>query len=329
MVKDCQIYFAPIQGVTNFNYRNVYNKHFNGIDRFYAPYILVKSCSSIKNGKFRDILPLNNAVPNLIPQIMSNDADDFIVLAEHLYNMGYEEVNWNMGCPFPMVARKKRGSGLLPEYELVDSILDKVCAKVANKVSVKVRLGRENSEDILKLIPIFNRYPLEEIIVHPRTGVQMYEGVVDLNALEKCMPLSKHEIVYNGDIFTKEDFLRVKERFPSINKWMLARGALANPFLPMMIKDEDTLSFAEKVEALKGFHDELFNSYILLLSGPRHVCDKMKEIWSYLSAFFADGDAFFKKVRRVKSVEEYVTVVTLYLEEKKNEECEALESMSR
>lgn len=324
MVEDCQIYFAPIQGVTNFNYRNVYNKHFNGVDRFYAPYILVKSCSSIKNGKFRDILPENNDVPQLIPQIMSNEADDFIVLAEHCYNLGYEVVNWNMGCPFPMVARKKRGSGLLPEYDLVDSILDKVCAKVANKISIKVRLGRENSDDILKLLPIFNNYPLVEITIHPRTGVQMYEGTVDLDAFERCLPLSKHEIVFNGDIFSREDYLRVKERFPSIKKWMLARGALANPFLPQMIKDGDCLSGGHKFEIIKNFHDNLFDSYIVLLSGPRHVCDKMKEIWSYLFAFFTDGEAFFKKLKRVKSVEDYIALVTLYLEEKMAGERESL-----
>lgn len=309
-----QIYYAPIQGVTNYTFRNCYNRHFKGIDRFYAPYILVKNCNSIKNGKFKDVLPVNNDVPALMPQLMSNEADDFIILTEMLLELGYDRVNWNLGCPFPMVARKKRGSGLLPEYERIDSILDMVCAKYPGKVSIKMRLGRETKEDIFKLLPIFNSYPLEEIIIHPRTGVQMYEGVVDPDSFARCLEISTHEVVYNGDIFSYADYLKFKERFPSVKKWMLARGVLSNPFLPEFIKLGESTDYKGQVERIRRFHDDLFDSYILLLSSPRHVCDKMKEVWSYLSLFFTDGDSFFKKLKRVKTVEDYVTVITLFLE---------------
>ena len=195
-----QLYLAPLRGFTDYIYRNTFIRHFDGFDGALAPFIPTVTADRVKPSHFRDILPENNSTLPIVPQIISNRSADFINLAVRLFDLGYSSVNWNLGCPFPMVAKKKRGSGLLPYPERIDDFLDKTVSSIPNRLSIKTRLGRRKIADIIELMPIFNRYPLAEIIIHPRTGIQMYDGKTDLDTFERCLAQSDHRVIYNGDI---------------------------------------------------------------------------------------------------------------------------------
>ncbi|CAN2042458.1 tRNA-dihydrouridine synthase [Candidatus Magnetomoraceae bacterium gMMP-15] len=300
-----KLYLAPIKGITDAIYRNTFSKYFSGFDAAVAPFISTVKGRQIKSYHLKDVLPENNSGLPVIPQIMSNNPDDFINLARCFFDMGYETINWNLGCPYPMVANKKRGSGLLPYPEMIEKILEKVIPAIPNRLSIKTRLGRINKDEIFNLMPVFNKYPLAELIIHPRTGKQMYNGHPDLDSFEKCLDLSAHSVVYNGDINDFDTFLKLSKRFKNVNHWMIGRGALANPFLPGIIKTGQD-NFSCKIKKIKNFHNDLFEQYNKVLYGPSHILGKMKGHWFYLANFFPDSRKFLKKIQKTKKIDHYL-----------------------
>lgn len=296
---------APIRGITDRLYRNTYPKYFTGIDYAVAPFVASSKQKNIDKNLIKEFEIKESAGLNAMPQLLGKDADDFIKNAHALKAMGYETVNWNLGCPFPMVTNKCKGSGLLCHPDIIASFLEKVIPAINIKLSIKLRLGLNNTDEILKLIPIFNQYPLDDLIIHPRTGKQLYSGTVDLDAFEKCIEPSVHKIIYNGDINSLEDFNMISTRFPHIEKFMIGRGALSNPFLPSEIKGDSPLSATEKNTTLRKFHDDLYNSYTAILSNSTHLLDRMKGEWYYLAAMFPNKEKVQKKIRKANTVAHY------------------------
>ncbi len=304
------LYMAPIQGITNCVYRNVYSRLFDGYDFAIAPFIRNSNVGSAKSKILRDIFVARNSADfELIPQILSKSEEDFISLSKIMFELGYKTVNWNLGCPHKRIRSKNRGSGLLSEPGTVVEILNNVITKIPNEVSLKVRLGGEDNSELRNLLPRLDDFPLKNIIIHPRTGSQMYSGGVDIPAFEECLSLTKHTVVYNGDIDSLETFKRLADRLPTISMWMIGRGGITNPFLPERIKNVKTDANAKIIERFTEFHNELFDAYQKELSGPAHIIAKMKEMWRYWSMAFEGGDRVLKSVSRTKNVNQYTAMV--------------------
>ncbi len=303
------IYLAPIQGITDRIYRNLFPVYFKGVDMAIAPFISTSKKMKAENNLLREFYPDKNTGIPTIPQIMSSVPDDFTAFANALYDIGYGTVNWNLGCPFRMVVKKGRGAGMLCYPDRVESFLEKIMPAIKPKLSIKLRIGLKYPDEVLQLIPIFNQYPLEELIIHPRTGMQMYEGEVDLDMFGQCLGLSKHRIVYNGDIDSLEKLEMLAKRFESVDRWMIGRGLLANPFLAEKIKFNTEKSYHEKIKIIKAFHDQLFAEYLEILSGPAHITNKMKESWTYMAGFFENGEKIRKRINKTHHRDNYIDVV--------------------
>ena len=293
-----RIWLAPMQGYTELLFRDVYADIFSGIDVAIAPFISALPNGNSKDREWNDVLLESNTKMPVIPQMMGNVADDLVLLANRLYDQGHPVVNLNLGCPFKMVAKKKKGSGMLCFPDELDALLETLVKGMKGRLSVKTRLGRHTREEFHDLVPIYNRYPLEELTVHPRTGVQMYKGGPDLDFFEEMLPEIKHRVVYNGDIWSLSRFEILSRRFPSISDWMIGRWILPNPFLPAEIKGV-RFDDVEKLRLLKQFHDAIFARQVERLDGPGHVTSVMKAFWIYFKDAFAEGDLLFKPLRRV------------------------------
>lgn len=308
---------APLQGITDVVFRQTYVRHFSGIDQAMAPFISTMSSRRLKPSRLKDVDPELNAALPVIPQILGNNADDFIYLGNYLFDMGYAQVNWNLGCPHSKIAKKQRGSGLLPHPDKIDAFLAQVIPAMKPALSVKIRLGRKSKEEIRDLIAMFNAHTLDEIILHPRTGVQMYTGTADVDAFERAMEGCTHPMVYNGDIVDTASWERVRQRFPEINRFMIGRGILSNPFLPEQIKGLKTDSQnwnSQKTERLKAFHTDLFNSYKQVFSGPSHLIGRMKGFWNYLGPSFKNSKKPLKKLLKSHSEQDYLDRVNEFWE---------------
>lgn len=309
-----KLYLAPLRGFTDYIFRNTFSRHFNGFDAAVAPFISTTETARAKPSHLKDVLPENNPAMPIIPQILGNNPAGFVSLAEQLYEMGYSTINWNLGCPYPMVAKKQRGCGLLPFPDKIDAFLEQTLSSIPNRISIKTRLGRNNSNEIFQLMPIFNRYLLEEIVIHPRTGKQMYGGEADLEAFEKCLESTHHRVVYNGDITNLAAFRRFSSRLKATNRWMIGRAAVANPFLPAIIKCGQD-KFSDKVAIFRQFYQELFEHYQQEFSGPGHLLERMKGFWTYFSQSFKDGRKIRKKVHRTHKLARYLDIVEKFFEE--------------
>jgi tRNA-dihydrouridine synthase B len=309
------IYLAPLQGMTDRIYRNLFPVYFKGVDLAIAPFISSSKKMKPMNNLLREFHPDKNTGIPSIPQIMSSDPDDFTKLANALYDLGCGTVNWNLGCPFRMVVKKGRGAGMLCYPDRIESFLEKTMPAIKPKLSIKLRIGLKYPDEIAQLIPIFNRFELTELIIHPRTGAQMYEGEVDLDMFEQCLGLSQHRVVYNGDINSSEKLELLSKRFGSVDRWMIGRGLIGNPFLAEKIKFNTEKPYAERIKIIRAFHDHLFDEYSKILYGPAHITNKMKEVWTYMGSFIENREKIRKRIWKTHHRDNYIDVVNKAFDE--------------
>lgn len=309
-----KILLAPLQGFTDFRFRKSFFKYFGGVDACYAPYIRLNNDKEIKKSQKLDILLENNTVMPVKPQLMVNSVDDFMLVAEYVHSLGYDEINWNMGCPYPMVAKRSLGAGLLEQPDTIKRLLEEIIPKSPLKIGLKMRMGYEDTSDILNIIPFLNDLPITEVIIHARYAKQLYKKGLDYDRFDECLALSKHELTFNGDINSVGDFNFLKERFPTVNSWMLGRGIVSDPFLPEMIKSGSEIYPENRMEVFKKFHEELFNEYHSHLSGDRQVLLKMNSFWEYFATSFPDSRKAYKRIKKSQTIAKYDDAVKLFLE---------------
>lgn len=300
-----KIYFAPLDGVTGFIYRNAFADFFGGPDKYFAPFISPCHNPKLKGKEIKDLLPENNSKKvHLIPQIMASNPEYFIKGAKQIAEMGYDEVNFNAGCPSGTVVPKGRGAGFLKDTYLMEKFFDKVFQELDMKISVKTRIGLTDAAEFEEIMEIYNRYPFEEVIIHPRTRVQLYNGQPQMSAFDYAYKVSKNSLCYNGNIFTVEDYNSFLSRY-HIDSVMLGRGLLRNPGLANQIRGEEPV-LKEKIEK---FHERLYHDFAEEMTTEKHLLNKMIEMWNYLSYMTTDQHKCAKMIRKAGNRYKYEQAV--------------------
>lgn len=312
MTNDTRLLFAPFKGLTTKVYRNAFARHFGGFDEMVAPFISGTGTIRVNPAKLDDIIPPKENFAPVIPQFISTDAREIILLGEALQTYGYSHMNWNLGCPFSRIAGKYRGCGILPHPDMLESLLDKVFASVKIQLSVKTRLGYKDPDEIIDVINVLNKYPLKEITIHARTGLQVYRGEVNPDYFRKCIQLSDHSLIFNGDLYNLPRFRQYQSIFPELNTWMIGRGALMNPFLALEIKGIN-LGETGKRERLEAFLAELLEKARQKISNKRKCLGWMKAIWYYLAGSFSGGEQAFAALKRIEEFSDYEKLTDTFL----------------
>lgn len=299
---------APFQGITDVVYRNVFKKHFRGIDKYYTPFFTGIHKDNSKSLRGEEISPEFNDVNTIVPQILSNTAEEIVRFANQCKSMGYPEFNLNMGCPFPRVANKTRGCGLMADPDRTIKMLNEVFEHIDSiKFSVKCRLGYYSDEEIYAFVDTFNTLNFSEIIIHPRIGKQMYTGEASLEKFNALVPLINKPLVYNGDIFTTDRYNSILSSFSffSILSFdiMLGRGLLTDPFLAEEIKNIDNQQ--DKKQRLHNFVVDLYVERLHHAGGSPKIIGSMKELWKYMMNIFDDPQNVWRKVKKVNHLDEY------------------------
>ncbi len=320
-----KFYFAPMEGIAGYIYRNAYNEYFHGIDKYFAPFLSTSSGGVRRMKEFKDILPENNQGMYLVPQLLSNRAEDFVKAAREVQALGYRELNLNVGCPSGTVTSKKKGAGLLLDTEKLDNFLYEIfaqCASLGVNLSIKTRIGFYDVEEFEKILDIYNQYPLHELIIHPRTREDYYHGKIKPEAFGYAVRRSKNKLCYNGDIFRVAEYQKLVKAFAGTNMVtavMFGRGILRNPSLIDNINEDRDCPDWKKIFA---FHDRLYHDYKEYLSGDTNLLFKMKEVWLHMvnaldtgevmpSHFISEGqgERFAKKIKKSKNIYEYDSVI--------------------
>lgn len=294
------IYLAPLQGFTDFVYRNAFEKVFHSVDAYFIPYITLKGTEVLQKYQ-KEVIPENNQHGKSVPQILAKDEEELVSLCSYLNNLGYQEINLNLGCPYPMVTNRGKGSKLLTGPEKLEQMLHAFFDNFSMKLSVKMRAGFESAAEIEKIIPVLNRFPLKNVIIHPRVASQLYKGEVHEAAFQFALENLKQTPVYNGDIFSMNDYLKRSDQFPEVNSWMLGRGVLKDVFLPDKIKGTQH-SELEQRQLLLNFHQTVFEEYIRQADNSGNVLNKMQQFWSYFSHHFERQTKVLKLIKKLKDI---------------------------
>lgn len=302
------LYLAPIRGITDCLFRNLFQRHFGGVNEAVAPFINPQPHSNFDPKQLRDLQPAENMAMPVVPQFLHTDVAGLLALAHQLHDLGYTHLNWNLGCPAPMVTRKRRGSGLLPYPDAIIDLLDQMIPKLPMQLSIKTRLGLNHPDELATLLPRLNDYPLHEIIIHARLGKQLYKGTTDSQSFGQCLGLTRHQVVYNGDITDTATFQGLQQQFPGVQRWMIGRGILADPFLARAIRGE-TFSVRQRAAMLSDFHRDLYLGYKESLAGPSHLLGRMKQIWAYLVTSLPRQQKVWKKIKKASTEEGYLAAV--------------------
>lgn len=297
---------APMQGYTDLIYRSTLSL-IGGVDVFYAPYIKLEN-GEIKPRYLADIDPLLNKGMTVVPQMLVNNSTDALLIANTVADMGYKEVNLNLGCPFPMVVKRQLGAGLLPHYEQIDTILTSLDSLRNIDISVKMRIGLNSPSEVWQVVDVLNRHNIKEVILHPRIGKQQYKGVPDSAIVPQVAARLKHSLAYNGDIRKIDDVSTIKQICSNIDHVMIGRGLLYNPFLALEIKGSP-LHLEQRRQILLNFVGTIAERQLQKLQGAGHFIIKMTNYWEYWSYLFANQHKVYKSIKKCKRIDEYTDLV--------------------
>ncbi len=309
-----KLYLAPMEGITGYVYRNAYDKYFTRMDKYFTPFISPNQNRGMNPKEKNDILPEHNEGLSVVPQILTNNAQYFIHTAKELQQFGYQEVNLNLGCPSQTVAAKGKGAGFLSYPLELEQFLGEIYDRLDMKISIKTRLGRENPQEFESLLKLYQKFPVYELIIHPRVQKDFYKNTARLDVYTQDTRDCQIPLCYNGDIVNVETYHHVlEEAGDNTQAVMLGRGLIANPFLPEQIQKGTTepniWTTREKLEGFMAFMEEVEQGYTQIISGDRNVMFRMKEIWYYCKELFPDCKKQLKQLNKATRLEDYHNVL--------------------
>lgn len=304
-------YFAPMEGVTGALFRQVHHRYFPGVDKYYTPFLSPSQDHVFSRRERREIEPGRNEGLNVVPQLLTRRAEDFLWAAEELFQRGYREVNLNLGCPSGTVTAKGKGAGFLGRRAELEEFLDTVFARAGGPISVKTRLGVQDPEEFWALLELYNRYPIVELTIHPRVQKDLYRHPVRREELGRMLVESRNPVCYNGDIVTQRDLEELEGTWKGFEAVMIGRGLIADPAMVSCRQGGPALDR----ERLGRFLEELYQGYTEEYGGARNAMFRMKELWPYLLCRFQGAEGYGKKLRKARTPGEYEDVARRILDE--------------
>ncbi len=292
-----QYYFAPLEGLTDSAFRRLHHKYFAGVDRYYTPFFSPTVHRALTAREARELPPADSLGVTVVPQLLTKVAEDFVWMAGVCKDLGYEEVNLNLGCPSGTVTAKGKGSGMLRDLDSLDRFLEEIFAGSALPISVKTRIGFAESREFPAIMEVLNRYPVQELTVHPRVRAAFYKGAVDMDAFRYALKISRAPVCYNGDLTSLRQVRTLAGRFPQISAVMIGRGLIGDPG---MLTPGGTTR-----QALESFLEELLETYLVEFGGSRNAMFRLKEHWGLLIHKFQDSDKLWKALRKTTDLAEY------------------------
>lgn len=300
------IYFAPLQGYTDDVYRRIHHKLAGGVVEYYTPFVRVEA-GSIRSKDIRDINPENNKEIPIVPQIIFGNRKEFEYLVSRVEALGYNRIDLNMGCPFPLQAKHGRGAGILANKTVVNDIIEGIKAHSNIKFSVKLRLGWEDTTEAKRVVELLNNIDLQHITIHPRTGVQQYKGDTDITAFNELYNISRNPVIYNGDILSVDDIKKTAEQFPKLAGIMIGRGLLGRPSLAKEYSTNRKATTQEVIALMLDMHQMLMEEYSRILKGDTQMLNKVRTFWEYSEPLV--GRKPYKKIMKSGNLKNYITAV--------------------
>jgi len=301
-----KLYFAPLEGITTYTYRNTHAEMFGDVDVYFSPFINPSDLEKVSRKGMRDILPENNCVKNLRVQVLTSNAESFLKFCEKIKVLGYREIDINIGCPAGTVVRKGRGSGFLQYPDEMDAFFSDIFASSDMKISVKTRTGFYSHDEFPRILEVYNKHPISELTIHSRTREELYRGKADINVFRAAYNVSRNLLCYNGDVRKVSEFRNIQNCFPNLSAVMIGRGAVMNPALFREIRGGKPLETAELI----AFSEKLIEKYRKVLGSDTFTLHKLKEIWIYIMWNFPEEKKIAKEIKKANTVDGFISAIS-------------------
>ncbi len=299
------LYFAPMEGITTYTYRNTHAEMFGMCDKYFTPFLVPTEQERITRKTLREILRENNKT-NIVPQILCCKEEAFFKFTDKMTEMGYSEVNLNLGCPSGTVVKKNRGSGALKDPASLERFLEKIFEKADFDISIKTRAGFYSHEEFDRLLEVYNRFPVSELIIHPRVREEYYKGLPNMKTFDKAYHNSQLKLCYNGDVVSLDGYKQIVDEYPALNSVMIGRGAIRNPAIFREIKGGNAL----QTDELLAFSRCLEERYLVILGSEVYTLHKLKEIWLHMMQNFPDEKKIFKAVKKANKLSDLNSAIS-------------------
>ena len=290
-------YFAPLEGLTDSIYRKLHHQYFPGIDRYYTPFLSPTVHRGLTPREAREIPPADMLNYNCVPQLLTRESENFLWMARQCRDLGYREINLNLGCPSGTVTAKGKGSAMLADPESLDGFLEKIFCPGDLIISVKTRIGFQNKEQLPRLMEVYNKYPIKELTVHPRVRADFYKGPIDMEAFRYILDVSKNPVCYNGNLCSLQQIRQLTCEFPQLDAVMIGRGLIGDPGM--------LTPGGSKADTLERFYSALLEAYTEAFGGTRNAMFRLKENWRHLLCLFDNSEKLGKRMRKTTDVAEY------------------------
>lgn len=292
--------FAPLEGLTDSIYRRLHARYFPGVDKYYTPFFSPTVHRFLTPREERELPPADTLAVTTVPQLLTKNAEDFLWMAQVCAERGYQEVNLNLGCPSGTVVSKGKGSGMLANPEGLDCFLNEIFSAAPIPVSVKTRIGVNDPEEFPRLLEIFNKYPIHELIVHPRVRRDFYKDATHPEAFRFAEEQSRAPLCYNGDLCSLRQIAEFESSHPNLDSVMIGRGLIGDP--GMLTPGGTTAA------ALESFYNALLEEYLTAFGGSRNAMFRLKENWRYLLCRFEGSEKLGKRLRKTTDLSEYRSI---------------------
>ena len=298
-----KFYFAPMEGITDHIYRRLHHKYFAGIHRYYTPFLSPTVHRGLTPKEQRELT--DNLGGIVVPQLLTKVPEDFLWMAERIGDMGYKEVNLNLGCPSGTVTAKGKGSGMLRDLDSLRAFLDAIYKDAPLPISIKTRIGFEDAQEFPRILEIYNDYPIKELTVHPRVRKAFYNGDVEMDMFRYAVENSRAPLCYNGNLCSVSQTEDFEKAYPNVNAVMLGRGLIADPG---MLAPGGT-----QADVLEAFLGELLAEYVENFGGPKNAMFRMKEQWRHLLCKFEGSEKLGKSLRKTTDIREFKSITSQIL----------------
>ena len=292
-------YYAPMEGITDATFRRLHHKYFPGVDKYFMPFISPTIHRTLTHREARELPRADSVDFAAVPQLLGKNVEDMLWAVAVCADLGYDEVNINLGCPSGTVVSKGKGSGMLSDLDALNSFLEAIYAKAVLPVSLKTRIGVNDSENWERILEIYRRYPVKELTVHPRIRKAFYKGDCDLTAFARSVENSPFPVCYNGNVYSLADAEAIAARFPTVESVMIGRGLVADPGMLAGSTDRQTL---------KAFLSELSDTYCIVFESKRNAIYRMKDNWHYLISLFEGSDKLWKEMRKSTDYDRFMAI---------------------